>query len=41
MSFGKEKLTQNVETLVQAIKRPNIVNATIKSTMSPGLKIKV
>lgn len=41
MSFGKEKLTQNVETLVQAIKKQNIVNATIKSTMSPGLKIKV
>ena len=41
MSFGKEKLTQNLEALISAIKKSNIANATLKSTMSPGIKIKV
>jgi large subunit ribosomal protein L1 len=41
ISFGPEKLTQNIEALVVAIKKANIVNATLKSTMSPGLKIKI
>lgn len=41
MSFGKEKLTQNIESLISAVKKPNIVNATLKSTMSPGIKIKI
>jgi large subunit ribosomal protein L1 len=41
MSFGKEKLTQNIESLIAAVKKSNIVNATLKSTMSPGLKIKI
>ncbi|HUD05084.1 MAG TPA: hypothetical protein VMR59_03790 [Patescibacteria group bacterium] len=40
MSFGPEKLTENIEALIAAIKKSNIVNATLKSTMSPGLKIK-
>lgn len=41
ISFGKEKLTQNIEALISAVKKSNIVNATLKSTMSPGIKIKI
>jgi large subunit ribosomal protein L1 len=41
ISFGPEKLTANIEALILAIKKANIVNATLKSTMSPGLKIKI
>ena len=41
ISFGPEKLTENIEALIAAIKKANIVNATLKSTMSPGLKIKI
>jgi large subunit ribosomal protein L1 len=41
MSFGPEKLSQNIEALIAAIKKSNIVNLTLKSTMSPGLKISV
>lgn len=41
MSFGKEKLTQNFESLITAVKKSNIRNATLKSTMSPGIKIRV
>ncbi|MGA2967787.1 MAG: 50S ribosomal protein L1 [Candidatus Levyibacteriota bacterium] len=41
MSFGPEKLTENIEALIAAIKKVNIVNATLKSTMSPGLKISI
>jgi large subunit ribosomal protein L1 len=41
MSFGPEKLSENIETLIAAVKKPNIVNATLKSTMSPGLKIRI
>jgi large subunit ribosomal protein L1 len=40
MSFGPEKLTANIEAFIAAVKKPNIVNVTLKSTMSPGLKIK-
>ncbi len=41
ISFGPEKLTENIEALIAAVKKANIVNATLKSTMSPGLKIKI
>jgi large subunit ribosomal protein L1 len=41
MSFGPEKLTENIEVLITAVKKPNIVNATLKSTMSPGLRIEI
>lgn len=41
ISFGPEKLTDNIEALIAAIKKANIVNVTLKSTMSPGLKIKI
>jgi large subunit ribosomal protein L1 len=41
ISFGPEKLTENIEALIAAVKKANIVNATAKSTMSPGIKIKI
>lgn len=41
MSFGAKKLSENIEALIAAIKKQNIVNVTLKSTMSPGIKIKV
>lgn len=41
MSFGEKKLSDNVKALISAIKKQNIVNATLKSTMSPGIKIKI
>ncbi len=41
MSFGKEKLTQNIDALIAAVKKSNIIDATLKSTMSPGIKIKI
>jgi large subunit ribosomal protein L1 len=41
MSFGPEKLTENIEALILAIKKSNIVNVILKSTMSPGIKIKI
>lgn len=41
MSFGPKKLSQNIEALISAVKKSNIVNATLKSTMSPGIKLKI
>jgi large subunit ribosomal protein L1 len=41
ISFGPAKLSENIEALITAIKKTNIVNVTLKSTMSPGLKIKI
>lgn len=41
VSFGEEKLSDNVKTLIKAIKTSNIKNATLKSTMSPGIKLDV
>jgi large subunit ribosomal protein L1 len=41
ISFGPAKLTDNIDALIAAIKKANIVNVTLKSTMSPGLKIKI
>jgi len=41
LSFGPAKLSENIESLIAAIKKANIVNVTLKSTMSPGLKITI
>jgi large subunit ribosomal protein L1 len=41
MSMGADKLSQNIESYIGAIKKPNIINVTLKSTMSPGIKIKI
>ncbi len=40
-SFGKEKLSKNIEAVLDLIKPSNITSATLKSTMSPGVKIQV
>ncbi len=39
VSFGEKKLKENIDALIQAIKKENIRNVTLKSTMSPGIKI--
>jgi large subunit ribosomal protein L1 len=39
ISFGKTKLTDNIKALVQAVKKENIQKVTLKSSMSPGIKI--
>ena len=41
MSFGAKKLTENIQTLLDAIKKEKIRNVTLKSTMSPGIKIQL
>ena len=41
MSFGSKKLSENIETLIDAIKKEKIRNITLKSTMSPGIKIQL
>ena len=41
ISFGNEKLSENIEEMLTAVKKSNIINVTLKSTMSPGIKIKV
>jgi large subunit ribosomal protein L1 len=39
ISFGKEKLTANIQTLLAAMDSSKIKNVYIKSTMSPSLKV--
>lgn len=41
LSFGPEKLTENISSAFTAVKKSNIVNVTLKSSMSPGIKLKV
>lgn len=41
LSFGKEKLEENIKTVLGAVKIEKIKNVTLKSTMSPGIKVKV
>ena len=41
MSYGAKKLSENIQTLISAIKKEKIRNITLKSTMSPGIKISV
>jgi len=41
MSFGKTKLTENIKALISAIKKDNIQKITLKSSMSPGIKITI
>lgn len=41
MSFGAKKLAENIESMLKAVKKANIVNVTLKSTMSPGVKLKI
>lgn len=39
ISFGLKKLSENIKTVLDAIKKEKIRNATLKSTMSPGIKL--
>jgi len=39
MSFGAKKLSENISALIDAIKKEKIRNVTLKSTMSPGIKL--
>ena len=39
LSFGPAKLSENIETAIDAINKSKIRNVTLKSTMSPGIKI--
>jgi len=41
MSFGDKKLTENIQALIEAIKKEKIRNVTLKSTMSPGIKLEI
>lgn len=41
MSYGAKKLSENIQTLLDAIKKEKIRNITLKSTMSPGIKIQL
>lgn len=41
ISFGPEKLHKNIVTTINAVEIKNIKNITLKSTMSPGLKIDI
>lgn len=39
VSFGDKKLAENIKVAVDAVKAKNIKTATLKATMSPGIKL--
>ena len=39
MSFGGKKLSENIQSLTDAIRKEKIISLTLKSTMSPGIKL--
>jgi len=39
VSFGKDKLTDNIKTVFATLPSAKLLNVTLKSTMSPGIKI--
>lgn len=39
LSFGEEKLLENIKTVIATIQPPKIKKITLKSTMSPGIKV--
>ncbi|OGH38090.1 MAG: hypothetical protein A3B44_04170 [Candidatus Levybacteria bacterium RIFCSPLOWO2_01_FULL_38_21] len=41
VSFGEKKLKENIDAILQAVKPENIQKIVLKSTMSPGIKIKM
>lgn len=41
LSFEEKKLIDNIKALTQAVKTANIKSVTLKSTMSPGIKIQI
>lgn len=41
MSFGDEKLTENIQAFIGAVKKSRISKVVLKSTMSPAIKLAV
>lgn len=41
VSFGDKKLAENITTAIKAVKTKNIRTVTLKSTMSPGIKLEI
>lgn len=41
LSFGAEKLNQNIESFLKAVKTENIKSVVVKSTMSPAIRLLV
>ena len=41
LSFGKDKLTDNIKATLKAVELKNMKNVTLKSTMSPAIKLQV
>ena len=39
LSFGEKKLMENIQAAINAIKKDKITKVTLKSTMSPGIKL--
>lgn len=41
LSYGAKKLSENIQALIDAVKKEKIRNVTLKSTMSPGIKLDI
>ncbi len=41
VSFGPKKLEENIKTVIDAVKKENIKDAILKSTMSPGIRLQI
>jgi large subunit ribosomal protein L1 len=41
LSFGDEKLSENIKSVIDSIGQSKILSVTLKSTMSPGIKLQV
>jgi large subunit ribosomal protein L1 len=41
VSFGPDKLTDNIKAFITSIQKKNIKNITLKSTMSPGIRVTI
>lgn len=41
LSFGDEKLSENIRTIIAAIKKDRITQIVLKSTMSPAIRLQV
>jgi len=41
VSYGAKKLSDNIKVMLEAIKKEKIRNVTLKSTMSPGVKLRL
>lgn len=41
VSFGEKKLTENIKTMITAVQAKNIKDITLKSTMSPAIKVDI